>query len=261
MKVLDRPWGRMHFLSDGGEGPTLVLANSLGTDLRIWDALLPRLPSGLRVLRFDKRGHGLSDLAGETSIEDLAADVAALIEAAAPGERVAFCGVSIGGLIGQALAVARPNVLAALVLSNTATRVGTEESWAARIAQVEEQGLSAIADGIMERWFAGPFRSTPEISLWRNMLLRTPAEGYVACCQALARADLTQAAGRIGLPVLMVGGSRDEATPPELVRDAARRIPGARLALIEDAGHLPMVEAPDAFAAVVLPFLREHLHV
>lgn len=261
MKALERPWGRMHVHDGGGDGPVLVLANSLGTDLRLWDAFLPRLPPGLRVLRFDKRGHGLSDGGGPASIEDLAGDVAALIEQTVPGERVAFCGVSIGGLIGQALALARPDLLRALVLSNTAARVGTAESWSSRIAQVEGPGLSAIADGIMERWFAPPFRATPELALWRNMLLRTPPEGYVACCHALADADLTGAVGRIGLPVLMVAGSEDGATAPEAVRATAERIPGARFEIIEGAGHLPMVEAPGKFAAVVLPFLREHLHV
>ncbi len=260
MRVIERPWGRMHHRSDG-EGPVLVLANSLGTDLRLWDAVLRLLPSGLRVVRFDKRGHGLSDLGGATSIEDLAEDAAALIEAVASGQRVVFCGLSIGGLIGQALALARPDLLRALVLSSTAARIGTADSWGVRIAQVEGQGLPAIADGILERWFARPFRATPELALWRNMLLRTPAEGYVACCHALAQADLTEAVGRIGLPVLVVAGSEDGATPPDLVRATAQRIPGARFEVIAGAGHLPMVEAPEAFAALLVPFLKEHLHV
>lgn len=258
MHCLRRPWGGMHYRTDG-EGPLVLLVNSLGTDLRIWDAVLPRLPAGLRVARFDKRGHGLSDLGGETAIEDLADDAAALIEAL--GGPAVVMGVSIGGLIAQALAARRPELVTALVLSNTAARVGTAESWQARIEQVRGQGLGTMADGIMERWFAAPFRAADELRLWRNMLARTPAEGYVACCRALAQADLTDAARQLNLPVLMVAGTDDGATPPDLVEGTCRLIPGARIEVIEGAGHLPMIETPEEFAAIVSPFLRERADV
>jgi 3-oxoadipate enol-lactonase len=248
----------MHVRIDG-KGPLVLLANSLGTDLRSWDAVLPRLPQGLRFARFDKRGHGLSDFGGAVTIEDLAEDAAALIETV--GGPAVVMGVSIGGLIGQSLAVRRPDLVTALVLSNTAARVGTPESWRARIDQVEEQGLPAIADSVMERWFAPIFRATPALAPWHNMLVRTPSEGYVACCRALAQADLTEAARRIACPTMMVAGSEDGATPPALVEGTARIIPRARCETIAGAGHLPMVETPVEFAALVSPFLREHLHV
>lgn len=258
MRVLERSWGRMHWRVDGGAGPTVVFANSLGTDLRVWDPLLPCLPTAWRIVRFDKRGHGLSERGGEASVEDHAEDAAAVIEAVGQGP-VAFVGLSVGGLIGQALAAARPDLVAALVLSNSAARVGTPEFWQARIDAVEGQGLASIADGIMERWFSASFRATPNLSPWRTMLARTDAEGYAACCRALARADLTASTARLRLPVLAVAGTEDGATPPDLVRVTADLVPGARFALIEGVGHIPPVEAPEAMAAHLVAFLREHL--
>lgn len=257
MQVLERPWGRMHVRAEG-EGPLVLFVNSLGTDLRIWDAVLSLLPPGLRLARFDKRGHGLSDLGGATRIEDLADDAAALIDRL--GGPAIVVGVSIGGLIAQSLAARRPDLVAALVLSNTAARIGTPATWQVRIDQVEGPGLAAIADGVMERWFAPDFRATPGLAIWRNMLVRTPPEGYVACCRALAEADLTEAARSLACPTLVVAGSEDGATPPDLVEGTARLIPGARFAVIPGAGHLPMIEAPGALAALLTPFLGEHLH-
>ena len=152
MQVLTRPWGAMHYRVDGAvTGPTVVFANSLGTDLHLWDALLPHLPKDFRFIRYDKPGHGLSDIA-ETSISELANDAAALIEAV--GGPVVFVGLSIGGLVGQALASTRPELLRGLVLSNTAARIGTAESWLSRVDAVKSGGMESIADAVMERWFA-----------------------------------------------------------------------------------------------------------
>ncbi|MFN4154460.1 MAG: 3-oxoadipate enol-lactonase [Paracoccaceae bacterium] len=258
MQTLSRPWGAMHIRIDGPEnGPAVVFANSLGTDLRLWDAVLPLLPPGLRLIRYDKRGHGLSDLGGNASLDDLAADAIALIEAtnAAP---VIFVGLSIGGLIAQNVAARRPDLLRALVLSNTAARLGTAESWQARIEAVRTQGLPAIADAVMERWFAPAFRVTPAVAPWRNMLCRTPADGYIAACNALAAADQTAATAQLRLPTLVIAGDADGASPPEIVQATAALIPGAAFHIIEGAGHLPCVEAPDAWAALLSPFLKAH---
>ncbi|HMO08239.1 MAG TPA: 3-oxoadipate enol-lactonase [Paracoccaceae bacterium] len=258
MFVQERPWGVMHVRVDGPAGaPAVVFANSLGTDLRLWDALLPHLPAGLRYIRYDKRGHGLSGLGGPVTDADLAADAIALIERLAGGP-VTFVGLSIGGLIGQAVASARPDLVRALVLSNTAARLGSPESWQDRIDAVRAGGLAAIADAVMERWFAAPFRATPELALWRNMLLRTPAEGYIAACGALATADRTAANAALRLPVLAIAGDADGATPPEVVRATAALIPGAAFHVIPGAGHLPCVETPAAHAALIAPFLAEH---
>ncbi len=261
MQVLSRPWGVLHIRIDGPDsGPTVVFANSLGTDLRLWDVLLPLLPPGLRVLRFDKRGHGLSDLGGPTTIEDFAGDVIALIEAQARGP-VVLVGLSIGGLIAQAVASLRPDLLRALVLSNTAARLGTAQSWGERIAAVRDKGVEGIADGVMERWFAAPFRAGPALALWRNMLARTAPEGYIAACEALAAADRTEATRSLSLPTLAIAGSEDGASTPDLVKATAELIPGAQFHVIPGAGHLPCVENPTAYAAILNPFLKAHLNV
>ena len=257
MQVLNRPWGAMHYRIDGpAGGPTVVFANSLGTDLRLWDAALAELPD-IRAIRFDKRGHGLSDVGGDYAIADLADDAAALIEAEATGP-VIFVGLSIGGMIAQALAARRPDLVSAVVLSNTAAKMGTADSWAERIHAVETRGIAAIADMVMERWFAPAFRARPELALWRNMVIRTPAPGSVAACRALAAADLTVQTAGLRLPTLVIAGDSDGSSPADLVRATAALIPGARFHLIADAGHLPCVEQPHAFAATLIPFLQEH---
>lgn len=258
MQVLPRPWGGMHYRVDGPEtGLTVVFANSLGTDLRLWDAVLPHLPAGVRVIRYDKRGHGLSDLGASDGIDGLADDAIALIEAAAHGP-VVFVGLSIGGLIAQAVAARRPDLLRALILSNTAAKLGTAEGWRDRIAAVQGGGLATIAEAVMERWFAPAFRAQAELTLWRNMLIRTPAPGYIAACEALATADLTRETSALRLPSLVIAGDADGASPPEVVRTTAALIPGARFHLIPAVGHLPCVEDPAAFLALLNPFLKAH---
>lgn len=260
MQILTRPWGAMHYRADGPEGaPRVIFANSLGTDLRLWDAVLPRIP-GIRAIRYDKRGHGLSDLGGTAGIADLAGDAIALVEATGGGP-VVFVGLSIGGLIAQSAAASRPDLFRGIVISNSAARIGTAESWNQRIDGVRGQGLASIADSVMERWFAAPFRATPALALWRNMLVRTPAEGYVAACEAIAAADLTASSAALSLPALVIAGSEDGSTPPDLVAATARLIPGARFQVVPDAAHLPCVEAPGAHAALIAQFLKETGHV
>lgn len=257
MQVLSRPWGAMHYRVDGpATGAPVVFANSLGTDLRLWDAVLPLLPA-IRAIRFDKRGHGLSDLSGPHSIADLAEDVIALIQELAAGP-VVLVGLSVGGMIGQQLAATRPDLVRALVLSNTAARMGTTDNWKARIDTVRADGITGIADAVMERWFAAAFRATPALSPWRNMLIRTDREGYIATCGALADADLTAATTALQLPVQMIAGGEDGASPPDLVHATAALIAGAKCQTIPGAGHLPCVETPEDWAAIVAPFLQEH---
>jgi 3-oxoadipate enol-lactonase len=257
MQVLQRPWGALHYRCDGpADGPAVLFANALGTDLRLWDPLVPHLPPRLRLIRYDKRGHGLSDLGGATTIADHAQDAAALIDALRGP--VVCVGMSIGGLIAQALAAARPDLVRALVLADTAARIGTPELWEARIAAVESEGLPRLADALMDRWFAPAFRARPELALWRNMLARTTAKGYVAACAALARADVARSTAELRCPVLAIAGAEDGATPPEVVRAMAATIPGASFRVIPGVGHLPCVEAPETFAALVVPFLEAH---
>lgn len=241
------------------DGPTVVFLNSLGTDLRVWDAVVSRLPAGLRLLRMDKRGHGLSALSpASRTVEAHAADAAAVLDRF--DVRAALVvGLSIGGMIAQILAVSRPDLVRGLLLLDTAHRIGTAETWHARIEAVREGGLEAIADGVMARWFsASRHRDDPEVvAAWRTLLARMPAEGYVAACEALRDADLAAVSPRVAAPTRFAVGSADLATPPDLVREAAALVPGASFAVIDGPGHLPPVEAPDAVAAMILDLARE----
>lgn len=252
----------LHYVNQGPQdGPALVFCNSLGTDLRVWEPLLPHLPAGLRILRYDKRGHGLSEMPpGSYSIEDLADDAAALIRDRGLS-RVVFVGLSIGGLIGQSLAMRHRDLLAGLVISNSAAKIGEAQMWRDRIAAIRANGLSSIAAATMERWFSLAFRNSGRVAPWQRMLERQPLEGYAACCEAIAAADLRTDAARLDLPVQLIAGTQDGATPPEVVQATADLIAGARFDLIEDAGHIPSVETPDRHAAIISRFLQEIGHV
>ncbi len=241
-------------------GPVVVFANSLGTDLRLWDELLPHLPEGFRIVRFDLRGHGLSECPdGPYAMDGLVGDVAGLIDALGCGP-VTLVGLSIGGMIGQRLATLRPDLVRALVLSNTAPRMGTPEMWEARMDAIRAGGIGALEGPILDRWFGPAFRVRAEARLWGAMLTRTPVAGYLGCCAAIAGADLTATTAALRLPVLAIGGSADGASPPEAVRAMAASIPGAACRIIDGAGHLPCVENPAAYAAILVPFLKEHAH-
>lgn len=252
---------RLHHAASGPEdGLPVVFANSLGTDFRVWDRLLPLLPEGLRVLRYDMRGHGLSDAPpGDYGMGGLVADAAGLMDHL--GMRGALVvGLSIGGVVAQGLAAERPDLVRALVLCCTAAKIGTAETWNARIDAVRRSGIEGLADGVLERWFSRRFRAErpDELALWRHMLTRTPPEGYRGCCAALAETDLRLSTAALRQPTLAVAGSEDGATPPDLVRETAESIPGARFALLRGAGHIPPVEAPEALAALIRGFMKEH---
>ena len=243
-----------HWASAGrADGPAIIFSNSLGTDLRIWDDVVARLGARYRTLTYDKRGHGLSELTpGPYSIDLFAADLLALADAQGLN-RFALVGLSVGGLIAQAVVVRAPERLTALVICDTAAKIGTDETWGARIAAIEKSGLDSIAGELMERWFSRRYRSDrpAEVAGWRNMLVRTPAAGYIATCAALRAADLTAAVGTISTPTLVVAGEEDGSTPPALVRATAGLIPGARFEVIAGAGHLPCIEQPEVLARLI----------
>ena len=252
---------RLHAALGGDpDGLPVVFANSLGTDLRVWDPLLPHLPRGLRIIRFDMRGHGLSDAPeGDYFMGDLVADAAGLLDALGVRNAV-FVGLSIGGVVAQGLAAERPDLVRAAVLSNTAAKIGTEDGWRDRMKTVRAGGIAAIADKIMQLWFTRAFHDDrpDELALWRHMLTRTPLAGYLGCCAAMSQTDLRDSTAGLRLPVLAIAGSDDGSTPPDLVRETADTIPGARFALIRGAGHIPPVETPEAMARLLTPFLKEH---
>ena len=245
---------------EAGGVPALVFANSLGTDFRIWDAVLARLQTPLRILRYDMRGHGLSDLGRPPyRMEDHVGDLIALLDAR--GIRGAIlCGLSVGGMVAQGLAGARPDLLRGLILSDTGHRIGTAEMWNTRIAAVEAGGVEAIGDAVMERWFTADYRRRqPEaLALWRNMLVRTPTGGYAGTSAAIRDADLTEAARGIRLPTLCICGDQDIATPPELVRSLAALVSGATFREIPGSGHLPCIEQAEVVAGLIDGFCRAH---
>lgn len=263
MHALSSRGAAIHYRIDGpSDGPALALLNSLGTDNRIWDGMISHLPSGVRAVRYDKRGHGLSDCPPENWGLDAHVDDLEAVLDAAGATRVVLVGLSIGGLIAQSFAARRPSRVSGLALMCTAAKIGSAEMWASRMAAVEEGGMEQIGDGVLERWFTAEFRETaPDFPLYRNMLLRTPAHGYLQSCAALRDADLTDAAPRLTAPTLAIAGSEDGATPPALVEATARMIPGARYAVIDNAGHLPCIERPEATAAHIGALLREIGHV
>lgn len=262
MQILDLDGLGLHYRIDGDpKGRPVVFANSLGTDLRLWDKVIPLLPQSLRLIRYDKRGHGLSDCPpGPYSMGTLIRDAERLMDALAARD-ACFVGLSIGGLIAQGLATKRLDLVRTMVLSNTAAKIGTAEMWATRIAALKKAGIEPISDGILERWFSKPFRATPEFAAWRNMLIRQPAEGYAGCCSAIAGTDFYTPTAALTLPTLVLAGAEDGSTPPDLVRETAALIRGSRFELIRGAGHLPPVEQPEAYAALLTQFLKDTGHV
>jgi len=250
---------RAHVRIDGpADGPVWVFANALGTDLRVWDPLVPHLASK-RLVRYDARGHGLSELTpGPYTIAMLADDLAAILDALKLKSTIVV-GLSLGGMTALALGARRPELVRALVLMDTAPRIATAETWRERIDIVETAGVGALADATMARWFPEDFRRdhADEIVRWRAMLERTPAAGYAASCAAIADADLEDAAAAVAVPTLCVVGEHDGSTPPDMVRGMASSIPRAEFELVPDAGHLPQVIRPDDVARCFARFETE----
>lgn len=250
----------LHYSVSGpSEANALVFANSLGTDFRIWDRLLPYLPTGLRVIRYDKRGHGLSDCPpGPYRMADHVADLSGLLDHLQVRTAI-IAGLSIGGMIAQGIAARRPDLVKGAILCCTGHVIGGAAMWEQRIQALRAGGIEALADAVMERWFSPGFRSgrPDELRAWRNMLVRTPLEGYVASCAALRDADLTESTRALRMPVLCIAGSADGATPPDLVQSLADLIRGSRFRILEGPGHIPCVEAPLALGREITLFLKE----
>ena len=249
---------QLHYRCQGDPAnPTVVLSNSLGTDMSMWDDLAYGLAQRFHVLRYDTRGHGASSSPpGPYTLDLLGQDVLALLDKVGV-RRAHFIGLSMGGAIGQWLGVHAPERLERLVLANTAARIGSAEGWRARAAAVRAKGMEDIAAGSPGRWFT-PFFAAGQAELVQAMqatLRATDPEGYAACCDALAGADLRDAICRIPVPTLIIAGTFDPVTTVEDARFMQRAIPGALLAGLP-ASHLSNLEAPEPFAETVRAFLR-----
>lgn len=238
-----------------GTGPALVLLHALGTDLRLFDPLLPLLPAGLRVIRIDLRGHGQSDVpAPPYAMGALIRDVERVLDHLAVKDAVVL-GVSLGGLVAQGLAVKRLDLVRALVLSNTAAKIGSASLWQGRIEEVRAQGLAAYAPGACQRILGPKWASHPALETVRGLLLATDPQGWIGCAAAIAGTDFYTTTASLRLPALVIAGANDGTTPVDLVRETAELIPGHRFHLIRGAGHLPMLEKPADYAALLTGFL------
>jgi 3-oxoadipate enol-lactonase len=242
-------------LSGTATGPVLLFSNSLGTTVDMWEPQLAAFESRYRVLRYDMRGHGQSDMTGPCSIADLGQDVVALLdELRIP--KVHFCGLSVGGVIGQWLGANAAQRLASLVLCNTAAKIGTPEIWNQRIAAATQDGMASITDAILQRWFTPAFRDrSPDImAAWRAMLLANDPRGYVLVSTAIRDMDQRDLVRSIRLPTLIIAGDHDPGTTVVDAEFLESRIPGATLVRLP-AAHISNVEATSLFNTAVTEFL------
>ncbi len=249
---------KIHYEVEGRkDGPPLVFSNSLGTNLHMWDGQLDAATAlGFRVIRYDQRGHGKSDVpTGEYALERLGADVIDMLDAL-DVERAMFCGLSMGGMTGIWLALNHPRRFTRMAQCNTAVWLPPPELWNERIRAVTHGGMEAVAEGVVERWFTLAFRQAEpgETDRVRAMILATKPAGYAGCCAAIREMDMRDFLGTIEAPTLIVIGAHDPATTPERGEYIVERIPGAQKAVLE-AAHLSNVERCDDFNRAVLGFL------
>lgn len=248
---------KLHVVQQG-QGPVIVLSHALGCDLQMWDGVAQALQDGFTVVRYDHRGHGRSPAIGASfSMDDLADDAAGVIEALGQGP-VHFVGLSMGGMTAQALAARHPARVRSIVIANSASHYdeAARAGWQARIATVRAQGVAAIADGAMQRWFTPQFRASAadRVAALRARLEAMDTAAYAAACAAVGGIDLRAGNARIACPALIIAGSLDEATPPALSEAMQAQIAGAQLASLP-ASHLSAVELPAEFAALVRGFI------
>lgn len=251
----------LFYESTGPAGaPTIVFAHSVGCSLEIWEAQVAALNDRYHCVRYDLRNHGRSQsLDVETTIDDLAADLLGLLDALGI-DSAHIAGLSIGGMLGQAFAVAHPERVRSLALVSTTAYLPPLDFWQSRADTVRAEGMDSVADGIMPRWFTEPFlQNHPDIVRgYRDRLAATDAAGYGRCCVAIGTMDLRERIGAIAAPTLIVVGAEDPATPPAMAEDLRQRIPGAEMVVVSDASHIISIEKPDAVTAQLAAFLARH---
>jgi 3-oxoadipate enol-lactonase len=242
-----------------GSGPVVSMSHSLACNLSMWDEQARALRERYRVLRFDTRGHGgTSAPAGAYSLDQMAEDFRALLDGLGVAQ-THFVGLSMGGMIGQVFALKYPAMVQSLVLCDTASRypAAAASVWADRIRTVETKGMEPLVAPTLERWFTAPFRARrPDLMARIGAMIRaTPAAGYVGCCHAIPKINVTDRLAEIHVPALVVVGEEDAGTPVEMARDIQAALPGAELAILRAASHLSNLEQPEEFTRVMATFL------
>jgi 3-oxoadipate enol-lactonase len=247
-----------HFTLEGtGERVPLVFVNALGTDLRIWDGVVPHFSNRYPVLRFDKRGHGLSDCPpAPYSIHDFSTDLLGLLDQLEISQAIVV-GISVGGMVALDFAASWPARVHSMVLCDTAPVIGTADLWNDRINRLREDGMGSMAEVILARWFSPAFKENSSAAYqgYYNMLTRMPVEGYTGTCEAIRDADLTESTRTIEAHTLILCGTEDVSTPPDLVRGLVELMPNAEFQEIPGAGHSTCIEQPDLVAEQIKRFL------
>jgi 3-oxoadipate enol-lactonase len=262
MSLLNVNGTQLYYQLDGPEqGPTVMLSNSLASNLHMWDEQVPQLlEAGFRVLRYDSRGHGHSAVPdGPYSMEMLARDAVGLLDGLGLN-KVVFCGLSKGGMVGQMLGVLYPDRLSALVLCSTSAHMSPPDTWNERIKTVREKGMAAVAEATIDRWFtkAGQELIPEKVESVRQMILNTPVQGFCASCEAIRDMDQREAIASINLSTLVVVGEHDQGTPVSHAQLIHERIPSSQLRIIPDTAHMLNIEQADVFNNMLLEFIRSH---
>jgi 3-oxoadipate enol-lactonase len=250
----------VNYTLDGpANAPVVTLSHSLAADLSMWDPQMPALTARYRILRYDTRGHGGTDApAGAYSLEQLAQDARGLLEALGIG-RTHWIGLSMGGMIGQTLALSSPDLFASLSLCDTSSRIPVEAKplWGERIKTAETQGMEPLVEPTIGRWFTAPFVSGRKevVDRVRAMIRATKPAGYAGCCHAISALDLTEKIPAIKMPTLIVVGEEDQGTPVAASRTMHEKIAGSELVILKSASHLSNMEQPEEFTRAITTFL------
>lgn len=243
------------------DAPCVVLSHGLATDLTMWDGLVPLLTPTHRVLRYDSRGHGESAATpGDYTLEELGADVIGLLDACGL-DKVHFAGLSMGGMVGMGLALHHPDRLLSLAVCDARGEAPPQyrDAWAERARKVRAEGIEAMVEPSVTRWFTEAFQNgdASRMDAMRAMVRRTSVDGYAGSAAALRELDYERRLGDVSVPTLFLVGSHDAGAPPAVMRQMHEKTPGSRFAELADAGHLSVVEQPEAFARALLDFLSD----
>ena len=253
---------RLHYCFDGPEqGPVVMLSNALASDLTMWEFQVPALvEAGYRVLRYDSRGHGHSAVPdGPYSIELLAADAVSLMDGLGL-DKVHFCGLSKGGMIGQMLGTQYGDRLISLTLSSTATYMAPKEIWDERIETVRKDGMAVVVDATIDRWFtkADQKNLASSVEKVRRVILNTPVEGFCACCAAIRDMDQRETIRNVITPTLVMVGEYDSGTPVSAAEYIHQKITSSSLTIIPEAAHFVHMERSSIFNRTLLEFIKKN---